>query len=77
MKYSVTTGTHYRAAIALGFFEKFASNDMIAGKLRDAGFVDVVVTGSGSERVATGEWSGAPQAADLPDQITRVDVIKP
>lgn len=76
MKYSITTGTRYRALIALGFFEKYAGNDTIAAKLRDAGFVDVIVTGSGSGRVATGEWGGASQTADLPDQIQKVEVLK-
>ena len=76
MRFTLTPSARYRAAITLGFFEKFASNDMIAGKLGSAGFTDVLVTGSGSERVATGAWAGPVQAVDLPDQITRIEVIK-
>ena len=75
MTFTVTTGTRYRAAIRLGFFEQVASNDTIATKLLDAGFVGVTVLGSGRDRVAIGEWGGAPQTADLPDQITTVTVM--
>jgi hypothetical protein len=39
--FTVQQGKRYRATISLGFFERFASNDTIAGKLRDAGFYEV------------------------------------
>ena len=75
MTFTVTTGTRYRAMIRLGLFEQVASNDAIASKLLDAGFVNVTVTGSGRTRFADGEWGGAPQTAELPDQITTVTVL--
>jgi len=75
MKITIETGRRYRATIRLGFFEGMASNDTIAGKLLDAGFVNVTVHGSGRDRFADGEWSGATQNADLPDQITKVVAI--
>lgn len=77
MTYSVATGTRYRATIRLGLFEQVASNDAIRSKLEEAGFTAVAVGGSGRDRFAEGTWSGASQAAELPDQITRVEVIGP
>jgi hypothetical protein len=50
--FTVRQGKRYRATISLGFFERFASNDTIAAKSRDAGFYEVQVTGSGSTRYA-------------------------
>lgn len=62
-------GHRYSAAIRLGFFERLISNDTIAGKLMDAGFVRVSVVGSGRDRVATATWFKPDQDVDLPDQI--------
>jgi hypothetical protein len=71
----LTTGTLYQATIRLGFFESVASNDSIAAKLLDAGFVNVTVWGSGRDRFARGEWGGATQDAALPEQIKKVEII--
>jgi hypothetical protein len=49
-----------------------ASNDMIAGRLRAAGFTDITVSGSGATRVAEARWSGADATAEMPNQITDV-----
>lgn len=63
-------GQRYRATVTLGFFEKAASDDMIKGKLEDAGFSNVTITRiSSSERIAEGVWPGASQSVDLPSQI--------
>lgn len=70
--YTVKQGKRYRATISLGLLERFASNDTIAGKLREAGFTDVVVTGSGGTREAQGRWPGADTTAEMPPQITAV-----
>ena len=75
MTFTVTTGTRYRAKIRLGFFEQVASNDAIAARLSDAGFVNVSVLGSGRDRFADGEWGGATKSAELPDQIQTVTVM--
>ena len=42
--FTVQQGKRYRATITLGGIERWASNEMIAGRLRDAGFSDVAVT---------------------------------
>ena len=71
----LTTGRKYKATLRLGFFEGVASNDVVASRLQDAGFVHVVVWGSGRDRFATGEWGGATQDVKLPEQIKSASEI--
>ena len=70
--FTVKQGKRYRATIALGLVERLASNDMIADRLRAAGFTDITVSGSGATRVAEARWSGADATAEMPNQITAV-----
>jgi hypothetical protein len=51
-----------------------ASNETIAAKFRDVGLVDVVVTGSGADRVACGMWPGPDTDVELPSQIVSVEL---
>lgn len=74
-QFTVRQGKRYRAQIKLGFFEKMAGNVTIANKLHDAGFADVQVTGSGSERTAVATWPHADVTAEMPDQIKSVTEI--
>jgi hypothetical protein len=62
----------YRAAISLGFVEQLAGNELIADMLREAGFAEVSVTGSGRERDAEMQWPNDDGTGDLPPQITSV-----
>lgn len=75
-RYTVRRGCRYRAEIALGLLESFAGNDLIADRLRAAGFVDVIVEGSGAKRYAEGKWPAEDAAAELPQQITAVTEIE-
>lgn len=76
MKYTVQPGKRYRAKIRLGLFEAaVAGEGTIREKLADAGFLDVRVWGSGRDYTAEGTWHGAPQSADLPDQIVAVEPL--
>ncbi len=72
MTITLTSGQRYNAEISLGMLESLAGNDTIRNKLTDAGFTNVLVTGSGSNRRATGTWNGPTRAVELPKQVTRV-----
>jgi hypothetical protein len=70
--FTVWQGRRYRAAIALAGVERWASNDMIASRLREAGFSDVSVSGAGSARQAEAIWSGPDRTGEMPPQVTAV-----
>lgn len=72
MKITVKQGHRYAGRIKLGMFERIASNDLIAKKFKDVGFDEVTVTGSGSERIARGRWTGEDTTADMPSQVVEV-----
>ena len=74
-QFTVRQGRRYRATVTLGWFEQFASNDMIAGKLRDVGFADVTVTGDGDIRVAEALWPGPDTSAALDPHLLNVSEI--
>jgi hypothetical protein len=73
--FTVQQGKRYRATIALGFLERFASNETIADRLRGAGFSEVRVSGSGATRHAEALWPNADATAELPQQIASVSEI--
>lgn len=75
MKTLLTKGVKYKAAIKLSFLESVASNEVIRQKLIAAGFANVVVLGSGSERTATGIWPKESIAADIPTQIKKIEIL--
>jgi hypothetical protein len=70
--FTVQQGKRYRASIKLGWLESWAGNETIADKLREAGFAEVKVTGSGSERMAEALWPKENATAEMPPQITGV-----
>ena len=70
--FTVRQGRRYRATITLGWLERLAGNETIAGKLRDAGFAEVKVEGSGGTRHAEALWPGPDTTAEMPAQITEV-----
>jgi hypothetical protein len=70
--FTVRQGKRYRARIELGWLEALASNELIAGKLRAAGFADVKVDGSGRTRQAEALWPGADNSGELPAQIIEI-----
>ncbi len=75
-RFTVQQGKRYRARITLGFVQRFATNDMVADKFRDVGFTDVVVTGSGGTRHATGSWPHETASAEIPDEIGHIEQIE-
>jgi len=70
--FTVREGQRYRATISLGWLERWASNAMIADKLREAGFTDVKVEGSGGTREAEALWPIRDTTAEMPAQMTEV-----
>jgi hypothetical protein len=70
--FTVHQGKRYRATVSLGMLERFASNDLIADRLRTAGFTDITVTGAGSTRSAEALWSAADATAEMPKQVAEV-----
>jgi len=70
--FTVQQGRRYRATITLGWLERWVGNDVIAEKLRAAGFSDISVTGSGWTRTAEASWPGRDATAEMPPQIADV-----
>lgn len=70
--FTVHQGKRYRATVTLSGIERWASNEMIAERLRTAGFSEVNVSGLGTTRVAEALWPGADSTAEMPAQITEV-----
>jgi hypothetical protein len=73
--FTVQHGRRYRAELSLGFFERIVSNEAIASRLREAGFSDVTVSGSGASRSAEAVWPGPDTTAPMPAQVTSVTEI--
>jgi hypothetical protein len=70
--FTVRQGHRYRATIVLSGLEQFAGNDLIAGKLTDVGFKNVVATGSGGTRTAEGTWTGPDTTAQIDPHLTDI-----
>jgi hypothetical protein len=73
--FTVQQGKRYRAEITLGLLERLASNETIAARLRDAGFTDMRVWGSGGTRHAEALWPGPDTTAAMPAQIASVSEL--
>ena len=73
--FTVQQGKRYRAEISLGFFERIVSSETIASRLREAGFSEVIVSGSGAMRSAEALWSRPDTTAPMPVQVTSVTEI--
>ena len=74
--FTVRLGRRYRATISLGLLESLAGNDMIAERLRTAGFEDISVKGSGSTRYAEARWPKGDATAEMPEQVSAVTEIE-
>ena len=74
-KRTVRQGLRYRATISLGFFERLASNELIAKQFADLGFRDVEVTGQGSNRVAEALWPLPDVEGEMPSQVVEFNEL--
>lgn len=68
----IMTGHRYSATVTLSFVEAFADNGRIASILTGAGFAHVIVTGSGTTRLATGTWTGATMTHAVDPHLSSV-----
>ena len=75
-KFTVRHGRRYQATLSLGLLESFASNDMVADRLRAAGFSEVDVEGTGASRSAQALWANDDATAELPSQVLSVTEIE-
>lgn len=73
--FTVEKGKHYQATITLGMLQSMASNETVADKLREVGFTDVSVTGSGRMRIATGLWPGDTVSTAIPREISNISPL--
>jgi hypothetical protein len=62
--------------ISLGIFERLASNERVAQSIREAGFIEVSVAGSGRLRQATALWPNEDASAEIPPQIAKIEEIE-
>jgi len=73
-KRTVRQGSRYRAMIALGFLEQFASNELIASRFTQLGFSEVSVTGQGANRVVEALWTLPDADGEVPAQV--IDLVE-
>ena len=76
--FTIRHGHRYAATVVLSGLEQFASDDDVANRLKQYGFIDVVVTGSGSTRRAEATWTGADTTAQVDSHLRDVvEVVAP
>jgi len=73
--FMVEKGKRYKATITLALLQSVASNEMVADKLRETGFADVSVTGSGRTRTATGLWARETVSGTIPNEISDIALV--
>lgn len=73
--FTVRQGRRYRATVLLRGLEQFAGNNHVAARLSELGFVDVMVTGSGSRRSAEAVWSGQDTTAEVDPHLADIEEL--
>ena len=73
--FTMRQGHRYAATIVVSGLEQLASNGDIADRLKQYGFVDVVVTGSGSTRRAEATWNGPDTTAQLDNHLRDITEV--
>lgn len=74
-RFTVHQGKRYRATITLTGFESWASNTTIAGKLTEAGFKNVKVSGDGDQRIGEGLWAKPDTTAEIDPHLSNITEI--
>lgn len=65
----------YRAGLALGFLEQFASNELISSRFTRLRFTDVIVPGDGGNRVVEVHWPLPDAEGEMPSQVVELREI--
>lgn len=73
--FTVRQGHRYRATVRLEGLEQLVGNHQVAAKLSELGFVDVVVSGSGSKRQAEATWSGPDTTAEVDKHLADIEEL--
>lgn len=75
--YTVHKGKRYKAKVQLNWFESFGTNEQVAAAFAKVGFEEIIVKGSGQERIAEGTWTGSDQTVPITDpHIVSVEEVK-
>lgn len=72
MKLTLTQYKKYEGMLRLSGLDILGSNSQVSDKLKDAGFSNIVVSGSGIHRKAQGVWSGTTSEVELPKQVVEL-----
>lgn len=75
MEFTLRKGKRYKSVVTLGFVERIATNELIAGKFEAAGFTNVTVTGEGGTRYAEGVWSQNDLRPTYPPQVSDISEV--
>jgi hypothetical protein len=72
---SLRRGRRYKITLKLSWVESFATNAMVAERLRSLSFSDVQVVGNGGVRIAEALWPGENIEAEVPSQVKSIAEI--
>ena len=75
MRRIIRQGMRYRAKIALGLLEQFASNELIADRFAGIGFTEVSVAGQGADRTVEALWPLPDTEGEVPSQVVELTEI--
>jgi hypothetical protein len=71
-RFTVRKSRRYHATVKLGGLEQWATNEMIADRLRRLGFTEIEVKGGGQIREAQARWSGPNTTASIDEHLSNV-----
>jgi hypothetical protein len=71
-RFTVRRNRLYHATVKLSAFERWATNGMIATKLRQFGFTEIEVRGSGTIREAQARWPGPDTTSAIDEHLANV-----
>jgi hypothetical protein len=70
--FTVRQGRRYHATVKLRGLEQWATNEMIADRLRRLGFTEIEVKGTGPIREAQARWPGPDTTSPIDEHLANV-----